>query len=192
MAALALLAAICVPQSSALLAQAATPTPPATQPAAIPTIYSGDKPPIGFTGGADSIDALLDQFLAAIKAGDTAAAERLRVTKAEYCNIIVPGQVPKGESPRQTFEKTNDIYFGMMDTRSRYTLDALIKEFKDQEFVGRQLELSKGTREFAWYSAYGQVVLTLTEADGNKRTLRTGWIAAVDGRYKFIAFSRND
>ena len=81
-------------------AQLPTPTPPATQPPAVPTIYTGDKPPIGLSGGADSIDALIAQFLAAVKAGDSAALHRLRVTENEYDNPILKWETEAwGEVP---------------------------------------------------------------------------------------------
>ena len=179
-----------VPASSASDA----PTPTATGTAAVPmaTVWSGDKPPFGFSGGADSLDALIDQFLAAVKAGDMDAVQRLRVTKAEYENIIVPGEAPKGQPPRQTFQKANDVFFGMLDSRSRYAAENIVDRFKGKEFVRRELELSKGTREFIWFTGRGEVRLTLFDADGNRALLKTGWAAEVDGRYKFIGFNWND
>lgn len=166
--------------------------PPTSTPAAVPTIYSGDKPPIGLTGGAESVDALIDQFLAAVKAGDFKALYQLRLTKEEYCNIVVPGEVPKGQPPRQTFEKVNDLFFGMLDTRSQYAAQAIVGVFKDREFVKREVRMTEPKREFAWYTAIGEVRIDLTQADGRPSELRTGWIAEVDGRYKFIGYNWDD
>jgi hypothetical protein len=75
--------------------------PPTNTPASVPTVWSGERPPFGFTGGADSQDALLDQFLAAITSGDLAKLNGLRVTSDEYGSIIVPGMSPKGQPPRR-------------------------------------------------------------------------------------------
>ena len=168
-----------------------TRTPAATPVPAVPTIHSGDRPALGLSGGAASIDALIEQFLAALKAGDTAALHRLRLTKEEYVGIIVPGEVAVGQPPRQTFEKVNDVFFGMLDSKSRYTADALVQGFQGREFVSHRLRLTEGTRPYAWYTAHGQVRLTLVDADGKESELATGWIAEVDGRFKFIALNRD-
>lgn len=184
----------CVLASPSLLG--ATPTPvakPATTPAptqaALPTVWSGDTPPFGFTGGAESVDALLDQFLAAVTAGDLAALERLRVTKEEYGSIIVPGEAPKGQPPRTTYQKANDVFFGMLDSRSRYAAQAIVDAFKGKKIARRELTYSKGTREWLWYTGRGEVRLVLFDDQGERYELKTGWIAEVDGRFKFIGFN---
>lgn len=168
---------------------AAAPAPP---PPPAPTIPSGDKPPIGLRGGYGSIEALVDAFLDAVQAGDTGAMHRLRLTKEEYANIIVPGEVPKGQPPRATFEKVNDVFFGMMDSRSRYTADAIVARFKGKSFTARRIEFTKGTREWAWYTGHGELRIVLTDAEGREETLRTGWIAEVDGQFKFIGLNKDD
>ena len=173
-------------------AQKPTRTPAATPPPAVPTIWTGDKPPIGLSGGAGSVDALLDLFLAAVKAGDLKTLYGLRLTKEEYTSIVVPGEVPKGQPPRQTFEKVNDVFFGMLDTRSQYAAQAIVGAFKDKEFVTREVRMTEPRREFAWYTAIGEVRIILTQADGQQSELRTGWIAEVDGQYKFIGFNWDD
>ena len=173
-------------------AQKPTRTPAATQPPAVPTIWSGDKPPIGLTGGAASVDELLDRFLATVRAGDLKALQGLRLTKEEYTSIVVPGEVPKGQPPRQTFEKVNDVFFGMLDTRSQYAAQAIVGAFKDKDFVRREVRMTEPRREFAWYTAIGEVRIILTQADGQQSELRTGWIAEVDGQYKFIGFNWDD
>lgn len=188
---LALLAGLVLAAGSAS-AQRPTRTPPPTPSPPVPTIWSGDKPPIGLSGGAASIDALLDRFVAAVTAGDKAGMHRLRLTKEEYTSIVVPGEVPKGQPPRQTFSTVNDTFFGMLDTKSRYAADAIVTGFKGKEFVSRDLVMSEKTREFAWYTAHGEVRLTLLDAAGTRHTLRTGWIAEVDGQFKFIGFNWDD
>lgn len=173
-------------------AQRSTRTPAPTPSPQVPTIWSGAKPPIGLQGGAPSIDALLDRLLAAIKAGDTKAMHALRLSKVEYTNIIVPGEVPKGQPPRATFASVNDTFHGMLDTKSRYAADAILTGFKGKDYVSRELVMSEPTREFAWYTAHGEVRLTLVDAQGSRHLLRTGWIAEVDGQFKFIGFNWDD
>lgn len=165
---------------------------PTATPAAVPTVWSGDKPPFGFTGGAESVDALLDQFLAAVTAGDLDALHRLRVTGEEYGSIIVPGEAPKGGPPRTTFRKVNDVFFGILDSRSRYAAEAIVARFKGTTIARRELTYSKGTREWLWYTGRGEVRLALFDDRGERSELRTGWIAEVDGRFKFIGFNWDD
>src|SRR5436190_24203970 len=71
--------ACCLLALPSLLAGAEAPAP-----APVPTVWSGDKPPFGFSGGADTMDALIDRFLAAVTAGDLEALNPLRVTQNEY------------------------------------------------------------------------------------------------------------
>lgn len=162
---------------------------PTATPVSAPTVWSGERPPFGFTGGAESVDALLDQFVAAVTAGDLDALHRLRVTKAEYANIIVPGEAPKGQPPRTTFAKVNDVFFGMLDSRSRYAAQAIVDAFKGKKIARRELTYSKGTREWLWYTGRGEVRLVLFDDQGERYELKSGWIAEVDGRFKFIGFN---
>ncbi|MBX3028483.1 hypothetical protein KF840_26615 [bacterium] len=179
-------AACCLLAAPSLLHAAEVPTP---SPAPVPTVWSGERPPFGFTGGAESTEALLDQFLAAITAGDLEALHRLRVTKEEYGAIIVPGMTPKGQPPRTTFEKVNTVFFGMLDSRSRYAAKALVDRFQGKRIVSRQVTFSKPTQEWAWYTARGELRLVVVDDQGESYELKSGWIADVDGRYKFIAFN---
>jgi hypothetical protein len=147
-------------------------------------------PPIQLSGGAPSVDKLLDEFLDGIERKDVAALHGLRLTKEEYTQIIVPGEVPKGEPPRQTFDKVNDVFWGMLNARSRYTLDAIVNKFGGRHYVKRQLEFTESpAKEWAWYTGHGEVRLWLWDEAGLQYELRTGWIAEVGGTYKFIGFN---
>jgi len=176
---------LALPSLSAAEAPAATPSP-------VPTVWSGGKPPFGFTGGADSTDALIDQFLAALTAGDLAALKPLRVTQEEYGSIIVPGMVEKGKEPRTTFEKANQVFFGMLDSRSRYAAQALIDRFKGKKIVRREVSFTKPPQEWAWYNARGDLHMILFDDQGQSYEMKSGWIAEVDGRFKFIGFNWKD
>lgn len=162
---------------------------PTDTPAPVPTVWSGEKPPFGFTGGAASEAALVDQFLAGMLAGDLDALNRLRVTKEEYGSIIVPGMVEKGKPPRTTFEKVNAVFYGMMDSRSRYALQALVDRFKGKKIVRHEVSFTEPPQEWAWYSAKGDTFIVLFDEAGERYEMKTGWIAEVDGRFKFIGFN---
>lgn len=148
--------------------------------------------PIGLSDGAPSIDALLDEFVAAVEAHDAAALHKLRVTKAEYDGIIVPGMVAKGQPPRQVSEQPREWFWSLNDTKSRYFADDMFSKYAGRHYVQRQLTLTEPVQEWAWYSVHGEVRLALTATDQKVYELRTGSIAEVDGRYKFISFIWDD
>lgn len=190
---LTVITCLLAPAALARAAAAPTATPRAalvtSTPAPVATVWRGDKPPFGFTEGAESPDALLDRFVAALTAGDLEALHRLRVTKDEYGSIIVPGMVEKGKPPRTTFEKVNDVFFGMLDARSRYVAQSLVQRFKGKKIVRREVRFTDPPQAWAWYSATGDTVLVLVDDQGERLEMKTGWIAEVDGRFKFIGFN---
>src|SRR5262245_20739115 len=58
-----------------------------------------------FADGAPSVGVLMDEFVQALTRKDMEALNRLRVSKIEYVDLIVPGTVPVGKPPRQVSEK---------------------------------------------------------------------------------------
>ena len=150
-------------------------------------------PPIALSGGAPSIDALIDEFLDAVERKDFDAVHRLRVTKDEYLGIIVPGTVDKGQPPRQISEQPREFFWALTDRKSRYAADNIVEHFGGLLFTAHALRFSKGSSSYLWYTTYGQVRLDLrTPENPDVLHLRTGSIAEVDGRYKFLAFNWND
>lgn len=160
-----------------------------------PIEASGDAPHAAQRAtpqGAPSIDALLDEFLAALEKEDFTALHELRVTRQEYQDIIIPGTVQKGQPLRQVSEKPRDYFWGVLDTKSHYFAEDLMTKFGGRHYRDRQVRFTAPPREYATYSAYGQVRLTLEGDDRKVYDLRTGYIAEIDGRYKFIGFGWND
>jgi hypothetical protein len=150
---------------------------------------AASRPPIGLRDGAPSVDALVDELLDAIERNDKDAMHRLRVTRDEYLQIIVPGTVEKGQAPRQVSEQPREFFWSLNDSKSRYAADNILTRFGGRKPLKHELRFSRGTTEYLWYTARGQVRLDLTYADQPlPEELRTGTIAEVDGRYKFLAF----
>ena len=163
--------------------------PPTGTPHPRPCLHVERRSRRSASPAAPSRRALLDQFLAAITAGDLAKLNSLRVTSDEYGSIIVPGMSPKGQPPRTTFAKVNAVFFGMLDSRSRYAAQALIDRFKDKKIVRREVTFTKPTQEWLWYTARGELRLELFDDQGERYEMKSGWIAEVDGRFKFIGFN---
>jgi hypothetical protein len=164
----------------------------ASNPPPAPAASAASHAALGLTGGAPSVDALLDQFLDALERKDTVAMHRLRVSKEEYDAIIVPGMVAKGEPPREIPDESREFFWQLNDRKSRYAADAIVTKYGGRHYVGRDLRFSKGTQEYLWYTVRGQVRLNLRTAEDSGYELMTGSIAEVDGTYKFIAFQWND
>lgn len=147
------------------------------------------RPPIGFADGAESVDALIDAFLAAVQRNDREALHRLRVTKDQYMQIVVPGTTDPGQPPRQVTEQPRELFWSLNDTKSQYAAQNILERFGGKRVSSHQLRFSRGTTEYLWYTARGQVRLDLMlEGETLPQELRTGTIAEVDGRYKFLAF----
>lgn len=146
-------------------------------------------PALHLDGGATSVDALIDRFLKAVEAKDETALRRLRVTEKEYRNIIIPGTIKPGEKPRQATAANSQFFWGMLNAKSEDVGRLLIKNYGGHHYKRKELKLTKGTRQFGWYTAHGNVELTLEDESGETKELRTGAIAEVGGRYKFIGFN---
>jgi len=142
------------------------------------------------TGGAASIDELIGKFVRALDAKDARALHRLRVTETEYRDIIIPGTVKPGAAPRaDVSQQTSEFFWSVMNQKSEDFARAFIKGLGGRHYKRKELTFSKGTREFAWYTAHGDVHLILEDAAGRRQELNTGTIAEIGGRYKFIGFN---
>lgn len=144
------------------------------------------------TGAAPSVDALMNEFVQALTDKDKAALTRLRVTKNEYVDLIIPGTVPVGQPPRLVSEQPREYYWSLLDTKSYYYTENLIGQFGGRAYRGHTLRFSRPTKQYAWYSAVGQVRLELEGDDDHTYHVLTGWLAEVDGKYKFISYEYND
>ena len=51
------------------------------------------------------------------------------------------------------------------------------------------MTFTKPTQEWLWYTAHGELRLVLFDDAGERYEMKSGWIAEVDGRYKFIGFN---
>ncbi|HVO27137.1 MAG TPA: hypothetical protein VMW56_26295 [Candidatus Margulisiibacteriota bacterium] len=141
--------------------------------------------------GAPSVDALLDRLLAALAARDEQGLHRLRVTEHEYRDIIIPGTVKPGAAPRHVDETTSLYFWRMLDQKSRDVGYVMLQRFGGKQYVRKELKFTKGVREFGGYKALGEVRMEIADKDGTQETLPSGYIAEVNGRYKFIGFNFN-
>jgi len=156
-----------------------------------PTSTSGDSD-LHLTGGAPSIDTLLDQFLAALAARDAQAMHRLRVTEKEYREIIIPGTVKPGEPLREVSDLNSQFFWSMLNQRSEDVGRGIMKRWGGHTYTRKALRFTRGNRQFAAYTAHGDVRLQVEDERHATGELWVGAIAEVAGQYKFISFYSNN
>jgi hypothetical protein len=140
---------------------------------------------------APSPDALIERFLEALRQKDRAMLHGLRVTEAEYVNLIMAGSVEPGQPLRQWPEKANRYFWSGFDEKSRYYELYLLGEYGGHAYRIKSMEFDKGTKTYATYEAYRQLRLVLEDETGKEAYLATGSIADVGGQWKFISFIRD-
>lgn len=149
-------------------------------------VQEASRPPMEFSGGAASIDDLVQQYVAAIKARDKQRLHALRVTKEEFWNIITPGTVEPGKPPRQVTDMVTDYFWKDSNYKSELYADMLIERYADFDLPRYEVVFTKGERRYDWYRAWGE--LRLDYERDLKTAVPGGWIAEVNGVYKFLGF----
>ncbi len=158
----------------------------ATAVAVASTPADTSNPPFGFSGGKDSVEELVKAYLDAIYRRDEAALRTLRVTEDEYQRIIVPGTVDRGAPPRHISETVQKYFWGQLDHKSVLYQEILFRRFADQKIERYEIVFTEEPREYDWYKAWGE---TRIDYENNLRTaVPSGWIAEVDGKYKFLGY----
>lgn len=174
----------------------------ALMPALGPTVATGSvaagsdtpvapRPVEKVTGGASSLDELIERFLAALHSGDTGALDALRLTRDEYVHLVMPGHVPPGQPPQALSPEASDYFYEVMDTKSRHFRDALIARFAGRPLELHEITFEKGVAQYAGHRSHKRAALRLREADGSLVELRTGSVVERDGRFKFASYIRD-
>jgi hypothetical protein len=155
------------------------------------TAVASKGPVRGLENAAPSRDVLIERFLEALRTKDKAALHGLRVTEAEYVDLILAGSVEPGEPLRRWPENANRYFWSGFDLKSRYYELYLIGEFGGRAYRVKAVEFDKGSKTYATYSAHRQLRLALEDEAGKDVYLATGSIADVGGQWKFISFIRD-
>lgn len=142
-------------------------------------------------GGARSQRALIDDLLQALRNKDGHALRRLRVTEAEYRDVIIPGNVPPGQPRRDLAAAWKEYAWANLDDRSTVHEHRLLADYGGQDLRVEEVSFEEGGQEYAGYTAHRQLRLKLRNSEGTERELRTGSIAEVAGTFKFISFIRD-
>ena len=145
----------------------------------------------GLHGGASSVEELVSRFLDALAKKDAKALRGLRVERDEYIDLILRGNVPVGAPLRHWPADVNEYWWSVLHTKSVYWEANLLAGLGGHHYRLKHVEFTKGTKEYATYTAYKQIAVTVEEEDGTDKDIRTGSVAEVNGRYKFISYIRD-
>ncbi len=156
--------------------------PPAAAPPAAQTL----------AGGAPSIDALVDQFLAALADKDLKRLDQLSVSETEYRTLIMPGSVAPGQPPKMFPDQPSKYFWDVMNTKSHYWLSSIFSGFGGRKLTRKEVSYARGVQEYAWYRAYKKLVITVVNEAGEEDNVHTGSVAEVNGQYKFISYLGKD
>jgi hypothetical protein len=142
-------------------------------------------------GGAQSIDELVQDLVVAMHASDEGALRSLRVSEAEYREIILPGSVPPGGTPPQYAPEFTDFLWGSLDVRNRYGEQELLRLWGGKSLTVESASFHRGVRAYRGYTAHSLLDLTVKDDEGKEVRMEMGSIAQVGDRFKFISFTRD-
>jgi len=160
-----------------------------------PGVHASDEskpaPAARLQHGAASIDKLIGDFVQAINDRDKARLRQLRVSQEEYLGVILPGSVEPGERRPQYNQEEAEYLWGILNGKSVYVEANLLASFGGHHATVTEKEFRKGTKKYADYTAFKQLILTLKDDKGTEATMKIGSIAEVDGQFKFISYVRD-
>jgi hypothetical protein len=159
--------------------------------AAPPAPAAIQRPRPALRNASASVEELIDRFIKALAAGDRRALSRLRVDKAEYLRLILPGTTEPGQPPKRYSSDVRRFAWDMLDNRCRFWESTLLNTYGGRDLTIDRLEYREGVKRYAGYTAYRQLALDVRDPSGAAQELRTGSIVEIDGRYKFISFVRD-
>lgn len=139
-----------------------------------------------------SAEELIEQMLGALATKDPDALRSLRVTEAEYREILMAGNVPEGQPLRPPSKELADFAWGMLDEKSRYYEASLLQEYGGRDLAPKAVDYEDGVERFANHTLHRQLRLKLEDkATGAEVELDTGSIVEVAGHYKFASFVKD-
>jgi len=142
-------------------------------------------------GGAQSIDELVQDLVVAVHAGDEGALRSLRVSEAEYRDIILPGSAKPGENSPKYAREFSDYLWESLDVRNRYGEQELLRLWGGRTLTVESSTFRRGVRAYSGYTAHSLLDLTLKDDAGKPVRMEMGSVAQVGDRYKFISFMRD-
>ena len=140
------------------------------------------------SGGARSRDELVNRFVAAVESGDSAALDRLAVSKAEYAFLYFPGSL----YTRKPYELPPDIAWLLSDQNSRKGFIRLARRLGGKPLNFRSYECTDAETEAEnrfWRTCQVSYVDATSGLEVKKRLF--GAIIERSGSYKFLSYAND-
>jgi hypothetical protein len=143
------------------------------------------------SNGADSMEELIDRFLRALERGDRQALRDVRVSKAEYLRIVLPGFVPPGQPLKRYPSTMRRWAWDNLNTKSMFYESIFLNTLGGKHLTVDRFDYREGGgHQFALYTGHRQLELFVRDATGEEHEVETGSVVERDGKYKFISFIR--
>jgi hypothetical protein len=149
------------------------------------------RPTLQLNNASDSVEDLIGRFLKALERRDREALNEIRVSKAEYLRIILPGHVPPGQPLKRYSSTMRRWAWSNLDTKSNFYESFFLNTLGGKQFTLERFEYREGTQEFARYKGHKQLELTVRDSSGEEHEVRTGSVVEMDGKYKFVSYIRD-
>lgn len=165
---------------------------------ALATVGVGDRlavavarPTLRLSHGADSMEELIDRFLKALERRDRQALRDIRVSKAEYLRIIMPGNVLPGQPLKRHPSLLRRWAWDNLNTKSSFYESFFLNTLGGKQFTLDRFDYREGTQQFAGYTGHKQLELIVRDSAGEEHEVRTGSVVEMQGKYKFVSFIRD-
>lgn len=151
----------------------------------------------GQTAAADgfaSREAIVAEFVAALEANDRDRLMGLLIDRDRYRDVIVPGSVAPGQPRRDWPEKTRQFFTDTFFEKSGHYADVLLKDWGGRRLTVKAVRFTREPKTYATYTAYGELRIDVDSepAVDHEPVIRTGFLAEVDGRFRFLGFLHDD
>jgi hypothetical protein len=87
--------------------------------------------------------------------------------------------------------ETAKYFWDVLNTKSLYSEQYLLNTYGGRTFRVKNISFAKGQKQFAWFVAYQQLRLNVEDGSGGEDEIRTGSIAKVRDRFKFVSYLRD-
>ena len=147
---------------------------------------NGLQPLDTLTGGAESRDALVRQFVTALEQGDTSALGRLVMTRQEFAWIYYP-ENPQGLPP---YDLSPDLLWFMLENRGTIGLAHLVRERMGSRLSYVRYQCDSLPSVEGENRVWGPCTVARRQGDGKLVMERLfGLILERRGRFKFVNYA---
>jgi hypothetical protein len=136
-------------------------------------------------GGFESAEDLARSILSAVRAGDTQALHRLRVSNREFANIFWP-EFP--QSRPATNLQANDAWF-FHDGACHDGVSEIVSAYGGRELELVQLHCRKGRLDYRNFDLYDDIVIEAVDSRGERISIPwASTFAERNGRWKVYMY----